>query len=63
VRPAGSVTYSIQPANLCQFERWELALGRAVRHLVPNLGHSIVEEKPDTVNQLLVGFLNKGAVS
>jgi pimeloyl-ACP methyl ester carboxylesterase len=28
-------------------------------HLVPNAGHSIVEEKPDSVNRLLIDFLNK----
>jgi pimeloyl-ACP methyl ester carboxylesterase len=28
-------------------------------HLVPGAGHSIVEEKPDSVNQLLIDFLNK----
>jgi pimeloyl-ACP methyl ester carboxylesterase len=31
-------------------------------HLVPNAGHSIVEEKPDTVNDLLIDFLNKAAI-
>jgi pimeloyl-ACP methyl ester carboxylesterase len=28
-------------------------------HLVSGAGHSIVEEKPDSVNQLLMDFLNK----
>ncbi|HWM69296.1 MAG TPA: alpha/beta hydrolase [Steroidobacteraceae bacterium] len=32
-------------------------------HLVPKAGHSIVEEKPDSVNQLLIEFLSKAAVS
>jgi pimeloyl-ACP methyl ester carboxylesterase len=28
-------------------------------HLVPNAGHSLVEEKPDFVNELLIDFLSK----
>lgn len=31
-------------------------------HLVPNAGHSIVEEKPDAVNQLLINFLKNSAL-
>lgn len=31
-------------------------------HLVQGAGHSLVEEKPDSVNQLLVEFLKKSAV-
>jgi pimeloyl-ACP methyl ester carboxylesterase len=31
-------------------------------HLVPHAGHSIVEEQPDAINQLLIGFLLKSAV-
>ena len=49
MRPYESRTYFHSQANLCESERCELALGRDVRHLVPNAGHSIVEEKPDTV--------------
>lgn len=32
------------------------------KHLVPDAGHSVVEEKPGPVNQLLIEFLNKAAV-
>ena len=32
-------------------------------HLVPKAGHSVVEEKPDSVNRLLIEFLNKAAVA
>jgi pimeloyl-ACP methyl ester carboxylesterase len=31
------------------------------RHLVPDAGHSVVEEQPAAVNQILVKFLNKAA--
>ncbi len=31
-------------------------------HLVPDAGHSIVEEKPAPVNQLLIEFLSRAAV-
>jgi pimeloyl-ACP methyl ester carboxylesterase len=32
-------------------------------HLVPDAGHSLVEEKPDSVNRLLIEFLNKIAIT
>ena len=43
------------------------AMGKACtrlqgKHLVPDAGHSVVEEKPGPVNQLLIEFLNKAAV-
>jgi pimeloyl-ACP methyl ester carboxylesterase len=31
-------------------------------HLVPAAGHSVVEERPDSVNQILIEFLGKAAV-
>jgi pimeloyl-ACP methyl ester carboxylesterase len=32
-------------------------------HLVPGAGHSVVEEQPATVNQILIEFLNKASVA